>query len=146
MIIISTLILFGCGGKSSSNQGSYDDDYGYQDGTYCAEIEYYYYKTGTRSTYTLEVEIEDNELTKIYWPNGGWLDDSHFYPPDISDGYATFTSDRGIEYSVKIIGNEDTCYTDSYVKDIDRIERQLEEEENNWYYIEVDDDDEDDEW
>ena len=43
------------------------------DGDYCAEIDYYYSKTGTESTYTLKVEIEDNELVKIYWPNGdGW--------------------------------------------------------------------------
>jgi len=147
LTIISTLILFGCGGKGSSNQGNYNDDYGYKDGTHCAEIEYYYYKTETRSTYTLEVEIEDNELTKIYWPNGGWLDDSHFYPPDISDGYATFTSDRGIEYSVKIIGDEGDCFTDSYVKDIDRIERELEDEEDeddDWYYNNYDD--EEDDW
>ncbi|WP_299123128.1 hypothetical protein [uncultured Tenacibaculum sp.] len=83
---------------------------GYSDGKYCAEIEYYYYKTGTRSTYTLEVEIEGNELTVIHWPNGGWLDDSHFYPPDISDGYAKFESDRGVEYSVEIVGKEGDCY------------------------------------
>ena len=31
----------------------------YADGYYCAEIKYYYPKTGTRSTYRLSVEIED---------------------------------------------------------------------------------------
>ena len=95
--------------NSSSYESSYNED-GYADGTYCAEIEYYYYKTGTRSTYTLEVEIEDNELTVIHWPNGGWLDDSHFYPPDISYGYADFESDQGVEYTVEIIGEEGDCY------------------------------------
>ena len=129
MPILSALVLVGCGGNSNTNYSSYSEEFGYQDGTYCAEVEYYYYKTGTRSTYTLEVEIESNELIKIYWPNGGWLDDSHFYPPDISDGYATFTSDRGMEYSIQIVGKEGECYTDSYVEDIDGIEREMEEEE-----------------
>ena len=87
-----------------------ESEYGYSDGTYCAEIEYYYSKTGTRSTYTLEVEIEDNQLTVIHWPNGGWLDDSHFYPPDISDGYAEFESDKGVEYTVEITWDEGDCY------------------------------------
>lgn len=118
--ILILLLIFGlisCKNKSRNyNENfSYSSSYnesnnGYSDGTYCAEIEYYYPKIGTRSTYTLEVEVEDNELIVIYWPNGGWLDNSHFYPPDISDGYAEFESDRGIEYTVEIIGQEGDCY------------------------------------
>jgi len=102
--------------KNNSSPFSNYDDYvdGYSDGIYCAEVEYYYSKTGTRSTYTLEVEIKNNELTVIYWPNGGWLDSSHFYPPDISSGYAEFESDRGGEYTVEIIGEEGECYTSRY--------------------------------
>jgi hypothetical protein len=117
LILLLIFSLVGCKNKSrnynenSSYSSSYDEsEDGYSDGTYCAEIEYYYSKTGTRSTYTLEVEIEDNELTVIHWPNGGWLDDSHFYPPDISDGYAEFESDRGVEYTVEITGEEGDCY------------------------------------
>lgn len=101
----------------NNNQFSSETDileYSYVDGTYCAEIDYYYPKSGTRSTYTLEVEIEDNQLTKIYWPNGGWLDDSHFYPPEIEDGYAEFTSDRGVEYSVEITEEGGCNSTSSY--------------------------------
>lgn len=121
LILILVISVFSCKNKSrkyESNESyystyAYEED-GYMDGTYCAEIEYYYYKTGTRSTYTLEVEIEDNELTVIHWPNGGWLDDSHFYPPDISDGYAEFESDRGVEYTVEIIGDEGDCYISNY--------------------------------
>ena len=56
----------------------------YNDGNYCAEVEYYNLKTGTHSTYTLPVEVENNKLTVIHFPNGGWLDDSHFTPPTIS--------------------------------------------------------------
>lgn len=117
LILILLFSVFSCKNKSRNQEtkrsyySNYDEEkYGYSDGKYCAEIEYYYPKTGTRSTYTLEVGIEDNELTIIHWPNGGWLDDSHFYPPDISDGYAEFESDRGVEYTIKIIGEGGACY------------------------------------
>lgn len=119
LIIFSLFLLVGCRNRSSGsdynsfNESDYDED-GYRDGIYCAEIDYYYSKTGTSSTYTLTVEIENNDLVRINWSNGGWLDDSHFYPPDISDGYATFESDRGVEYTVEIIGGENDCYTSNY--------------------------------
>lgn len=131
-----TTILINC--KKSNNEyeedeenqeESFSEENGYSDGTYCAEIDYYYSKTGTNSTYTLLVEIENNELTKIHWPNGGWLDDSHFAPQDISNGEASFTSDIGADYIVKIIGNEGDCSTSSYVTDEDRILRQNEDDE-----------------
>lgn len=121
IFLIFLVVLSSCRNSTEkrSSTNSYEEessfgtvDYGYEDGTYCAEIEYYNPRTGTRSTYTLEVEIEDNELTKIYWPNGGWLDDSHFYPPHIEDGHAEFTSDRGVEYSVEIT-EENGCYSKS---------------------------------
>lgn len=123
--------LAGCGGKSNSNNEAeyYSGEHGYEDGTYCAEIEYYYFETGTNSTYTLGVEIENNELTLIHWPNGGWLDASHFSPPDISGGEASFTSDRGVDYTVRIIGKEGDCSLDTYVIDEDDLIRQKEEQE-----------------
>jgi len=80
----------------------------YSDGTYCAEIDYYNSRTGTHSTYTLPVEIGDDKLVKIYWTNVGWLDESHFYAPDISDGTASFIDDREIEFEVEIL-NEGDC-------------------------------------
>jgi hypothetical protein len=70
LILLLILILGGCKNNSRNynNNSFYGSSYdeiedGYSDGTYCAEIEYYYSITGTRSTYILEVEIEDNELT-----------------------------------------------------------------------------------
>lgn len=85
----------------------------YEDGTYCAEVEYYNPNTRTRSTYSLNVEVENNELTLIHWPNGGWLDDSHFTPVELDEsGYCSFTSDRGYEYEVQITGPE-CSYDDS---------------------------------
>lgn len=86
----------------------------YPDGTYCAEVEYYNPNTGTRNTYTLNVEVENNEVTIIHWPNGGWLDDSHFDSEELDDnGYCSFTSDKGYEYEVKITGSP-CSYTDDY--------------------------------
>lgn len=142
LIVLMTFII-GCGGQSGGDRSSnyYSEENGYEDGTYCAEIDYYYSETGTSSTYTLEVEIENNELTIIYWPNGGWLDDSHFSPPDISDGEASFTSDRGVDYTVRIIGKEGDCSLDTYVTDEDELIREKEEEDR----IRQEEEDEEDE-
>ena len=86
---------------------------GYANGTYCAEVTYYYSPTGTNSTYTLLVDVEDNHLVKIHWPNGGWLDQTHYNGPDIEDGDASFTSDVGADYTVRIQGEEGSFSTDS---------------------------------
>lgn len=112
--------------KNSSNNSESGTEYhnetdGYSDGTYCADVEYYYSETGTRSSYTLLVEIENNELVKINWPNGGWLDDSHFSPPNIENGSANFTSDKGVEYTVTILGEENDCDITTYAKDEDEL-------------------------
>ncbi len=141
--IIPLLFLMACG-HSSSDSAYYEnadvddevEENGYEDGVYCAEVEYYYSVTGTRSTYTLEIEVESEELTVIRWPNGGWLDNSHFSPPDISDGYASFTSDRNVEYKVTIIGEEGECSTDHYAKSevdlVDEGEAYQDEEESEY--------------
>lgn len=118
-LLFLILVFSSCGNpsnNSSNSRSNYSSDssYEYEDGTYCAEIEYYYSRTGTSSEYTLEVEIEDDELVKIYWSNGGWLDDSHFDPPDISDGSAEFSSDRGVDYEIEIIGEEGDCNLSHY--------------------------------
>jgi hypothetical protein len=77
----------------------------YPDGTYCADVTYFNPNTSTLRTYTLNVEVEDNALTMINWPNGGWLDDSHFSPAKLDhDGSCKFTSDKSYEYKIKITG------------------------------------------
>lgn len=167
-IFFFSIILFGCkensnsqsdtNDNSSSNISEFDNTNGYDDGYYCAEVSYYYSKTGTNSLYTLKVEIENNELVKIYWPNGGWLDNSHFSPPSISDGNATFESDRGVEYTIKIIGEDGECNYSTNVQDEDELIEESETQkidgvtgtviwdsyscdyvviytENNWYII-----------
>lgn len=119
LILVIGLLAFSC--KKSSSNSDYNDesDYAeeemvdsYPDGTYCAEVEYYNPNTGTRNTYTLNVDVENHEVTVIHWPNGGWLDDDHFYPVQLDDsGYCSFTSDKGYVYSIRINGPE-CSYTD----------------------------------
>ncbi|RYE30454.1 MAG: hypothetical protein EOP48_31980, partial [Sphingobacteriales bacterium] len=93
--ILYTALLFGllftviaCDDTSSRSEDieveeENNSDDGYADGTWCAEVEYYNPNTGTRNTYDLDVEVENNELIQIDWPNGGWLDESHFSAEDI---------------------------------------------------------------
>lgn len=120
LFIISILTLHACKNQTDSydeTEGvttSIDEDGNevYPDGTYCADVEYYNPDTGTRNSYTLNVEVENNEVTVIHWPNGGWLDDSHFSPEVLdSSGSCSFTSDKGYEYTIHITGPE-CSYTD----------------------------------
>lgn len=132
-LLATVMLLVNCGEptreEADYDDGGYNEVYGYEDGTYCADVEYYYSETGTRNSYTLEVEIESNQLVKIYWPNGGWLDDSHFETPDISDGSASFTSDRRVDYEVSINGKGGTCWESDYVKTEDDLIEDYEDEE-----------------
>lgn len=80
----------------------YDTYSNIEDGVHSAEVEVYNPNTGHTGTYTLDVEVENGELVKIYWDNGGWLDESHFTATDISNGTASFTDDEGREYEVTI--------------------------------------------
>ena len=78
----------------------------YNDGEYCASVEYYNASTGTSSIYTLQVQVEDGELVQINWPNGGWLDSSHFSTPELeADGSCSFSTDDGKDYDVQLIGS-----------------------------------------
>lgn len=79
----------------------------FEDGSYCAEVDYYNPNAGRNSVYTLEVEVESNEVTKIYWCNGGWLDEDHFTSELLDNqGECSFTSDRGYEYTIHILGKD----------------------------------------
>lgn len=139
-ILVFTIFIIGCNNSSESSY-SHNSNSSFDNGEFCAEIHYYYSKTGTASTYTLLVDVEDGKLTKIHWSNGGWLDDSHFEPPDIENGTAEFTSYEGVRYSVNIIGNAGGCSTSNSSRDEDdliqdrknkskRIQEEEEEKEN----------------
>jgi len=103
---------------SSSESSHFEDESkegGFEDGTWCASVTYYNPNTGTSGTYTLNVEVQDNELIKIYWGNGGWLDEDHFYAQDLDeDGYCSFTSDKGNSYTVTLSQEGGCGSTDEY--------------------------------
>lgn len=98
----------------------------YEDGVWCADVEYYNPNTGTRNNYDLEVEVENDELIQIEWPNGGWLDDSHFSAEDISSGECSFTSDRGYEYTITLNSKGSCGGSDAY-----RMKRDIEQDEED---------------
>lgn len=80
-----------------------NDQHEFSDGTWCASVEYYNPNTGNTNVYTLNVEVENGQLMVIHWPNGGWLDDSHFDPEPLDhDGTISFESDKGYEYTVTL--------------------------------------------
>lgn len=114
------IIVQSCKNNSDSSNDSTADEVAeeeilddYPDGTYCADIDYYNPQTGTRNTYTLNVEVESHEVTVIHWPNGGWLDSSHFSPEELdSTGSCSFSSYDGKQYDIQITGPECT-YTDN---------------------------------
>ncbi|MFT4224420.1 hypothetical protein [Dysgonomonas sp.] len=136
-LLISLLLLFSlssCTGSSrSSEYRNTKDKYTYVDGDYYAEVKYYNPKTETRSTYTLKVRVKEDKLVTLYFPNGGWLDDSHFTPPDISTGIASFTTDRKYEYDVTILSEADNStqyyYDDEQEEDDDSLYDYLDEDE-----------------
>lgn len=116
-------LIFSC--KQETNSGNYpeenisthsfiEDEDGNYNGTYCAEVEYYNPNTGSRSTYDLDVEVEDGYLVQINWPNGGWLDETHFSSEDISSGECSFRSDRGYRYTVTLGEKGGGCYNEGY--------------------------------
>jgi len=81
----------------------YEDDEGIEDGTYSATVDYYNPETGYSATYTLDVEVEDNQVTIIYFPNDGYLDDDHIWPDELDeDGFVSIEGEEGKTYDVQI--------------------------------------------
>lgn len=71
----------------------------------CAFIHIYNPKTEHETMSDLYVEVKDNKVVKIYWDNGGWLDESHFNPDEAyldSNGYTSFDDDRGRDFGVTL--------------------------------------------
>lgn len=121
-ILSILLCLSSCGGGSDGNSYSsgyegrgihssydeeedeeYEEEEGYEDGTHYATVNYYNPETGYSGTYNLEVEVEDNEVTVIYFNNSGYLDDDHISPEELDDyGSATIYGEEGKTYEVQI--------------------------------------------
>lgn len=115
LFLLAVLSITSCKKSTESSEDSEEvstttDENGnedYPDGTYCADIDYYNPDTGTRSTYTLNVEVESHEVTVIQWSNGGWLDSTHFSPEELDgSGSCSFTTYDGKQYNVQITGPE----------------------------------------
>jgi|SRR5688572_20007873 len=91
--------------NNSGRQAVSEDENGckFDDGTHSATVDYYNPSTGHNATYSLEVEIENCEVTTIYFPNGGWLDNSHIFPAELNeDGEAELEDKQGRTFSVHI--------------------------------------------
>jgi hypothetical protein len=55
--------------------------------------------TTDSGTYSVPVEIEDEAVTQVHWPNGGNM---NVYGGDISEGEASGTNSRGDSVSVSL--------------------------------------------
>ena len=109
-IIVTILIvcwtIVGCANHGSDNDQ--DDDTNststdIKDGTYSATVDYHNPETDYSTTYTLDVEVIDNQVTQIDFPNGGYLDADHISPADLDDdGNADVDGEDGKTYHVHI--------------------------------------------
>lgn len=80
-----------------------EQDEGFEDGTYTATVDYYNPETGYSATYTLDVEVEDNQVTIIYFPNDGYLDDDHIWPDYLDEsGFVSIEGEDGKTYDIQI--------------------------------------------
>jgi len=91
----------------SEEEGSYSEEgeesEGVEDGTHTATVYYNNSETGHSATYTLDVEVEDNEVTTIYFESGGYLDSDHIQSAELDEsGNATIDGEGGKTYEVQI--------------------------------------------
>ena len=76
---------------------------GIEDGRHSATVYYNNSETGHSATYTLDVEVEGNEVTTIYFESGGYLDSSHIQSAELDEsGRATIYGEGGKTYDVQI--------------------------------------------
>lgn len=82
---------------------SVNNDCNFKDDTYSATVDYNNSETNYSNTYTLEVEVKDCQVVKIYFPKGGWLDEDHISAADINeDGNARVEGEDGKTYEIHI--------------------------------------------
>ena len=111
-ISLLVCILLSCGNSNKSQQYNsvedeeeyYDNEgNGIEDGTYSADVDYYNPDTGYSATYTLDVEVQDGCVTTIFFPDDGYLDDSHIDATELDDdGNCVIYDDEGREFSIHI--------------------------------------------
>lgn len=112
-LLVCFLLSCGNSGKSQhynsveDEEECYEDEdnenNGIEDGTHSADVDYYNPDTGYSASYTLDVEVQDGCVTTIYFPNDGYLDDSHIDATELDDdGNCTIYDDEGREFSIHI--------------------------------------------
>jgi hypothetical protein len=93
------------------NESDSDDQDNFQNGEYCADIEYFNPKTRKNSTYVLIVDVENEQISDIQWRMGGVLDHDLFNGGELDDnGHTSFQDDRGREYRITISGPAEGCF------------------------------------
>ncbi len=80
-----------------------DEDDRFEDDVYSATVDYYNPETDYSATYTLDVEVVDNQVVTIYFPKGGYIDDDHISSAELDeDGFAVVDGEDGKTYEVQI--------------------------------------------
>jgi hypothetical protein len=80
-----------------------DNTYGFEDGSYSATVDYYNPSTGYSATYSLTVEVYNNQVTTIYFPNDGYLDEDHIWPDELDEnGFVSIEGEDGKTYNIQI--------------------------------------------
>ncbi|GAA4281957.1 hypothetical protein [Gaetbulibacter aestuarii] len=131
LVVLLVVSIHSCKKKTSrSNSYSNDsetyyydeDEEAYPDDTYCADVDYYNPDTGFSNNYTLNVDVEYNEVVKISF-SSGWLDSSEFSSEELDeDGYCEITLYDGREFEIQITGSA-CSFDDGY-----RIETDIQDE------------------
>ncbi|MFY7938728.1 MAG: hypothetical protein ACOVOQ_15225 [Flavobacterium sp.] len=133
-IFLGFIILQSCKNNDySSDEVSYEndtydevvneDEESYSDNTYCADVEYYNPDTGFRNSYTLNVDVENNEVVKIHF-SSGWLDDSEFSSEALdSNGSCSITCYDGRQFDIQITGSECSFTDESRIRNDDYDEK-----------------------
>lgn len=79
-------------------------------GRYCADVQYYNPNSGTSSDYKLIVNVLDNQLVKLDFPQGYLADADLPSAVFSSTGHTSFTLPNGYKYSIEIAGPESNCF------------------------------------
>ncbi|MBK7808498.1 MAG: hypothetical protein IPJ51_19740 [Saprospiraceae bacterium] len=80
------------------------------DGTYCSDIIRYNPNTGKESSYTLLIDIDDNYLDAIHWPNGGQSDSDDLGMVKFNSNTVSFSDLKGRQNKKKITGDDDNAF------------------------------------
>ena len=92
-----------CNNGSEYDNNGDETDSSIEDGTYSATVDYYNPDTGYSNTYTLDVEVEDNLVVQIDFPNDGYLDDTHIEPQELNkDGHCSIEDDEGRTFDIQL--------------------------------------------